>query len=120
MIAAVAELPALGHLPVLEAPRMRADCAAGPRPCPFRSCRHNLTTALGWRPGRPSCVLDVADAGGATLAEIGELFGLSRERIRQIQALAVEHLAEAMRLRGLLSAREAWRVPGAVREALSP
>jgi DNA-directed RNA polymerase sigma subunit (sigma70/sigma32) len=33
-----------------------------------------------------TCVLDVADRGGATLDEAGNFMNLSRERIRQIEA----------------------------------
>jgi Sigma-70, region 4 len=113
--------PARPRLRVLpsEPPRTRGDCIGGPRPCPW-ACRHNLTVERGWRPGRPSCALDVADQGGLTLAQIGELLGVSRERIRQIQKQAVENLAEGLRLAGVLTSREAWRVPAAVRAALSP
>jgi hypothetical protein len=120
MTVAAVDLPKPRRLLVLDQPLTRADCATVPRPCPFRSCRHNLTTERGWRPDRLSCSLDAADTGGLTLDEIGELFGLSRERIRQIQKQAVENLAEAMRQRGLLTSREAWRVPDAVQEAISP
>ncbi len=31
-----------------------------------------------------TCALDVADAGEHTLEEVGELYGITRERIRQI------------------------------------
>ncbi len=37
-----------------------------------------------------SCVLDVADAGGHTLEEVADLFGVSRERIRQIEEGALD------------------------------
>lgn len=110
--------PRLRVLPTLP-PRTRGDCAALARPCPVRACRHNLTRERGWRPGRPSCSLDAADAGGLTLAEIGELFGVTRERVRQIQILAIESLADGLRRMGVLTSRDAARVPGAVREALS-
>jgi DNA-directed RNA polymerase sigma subunit (sigma70/sigma32) len=53
------------------------------------------------------------------LAEIGELFGVTRERVRQIQILAIESLADGLRRMGVLTSRDAARVPGAVREALS-
>jgi Sigma-70, region 4 len=112
--------PAPRRLRVLpaEPPRTRADCLDGPRPCPW-ACRHNLRALKGWRPGRPSCSLDAADEGGMTLGEIGTLFGISRERARQVQVLAIEHLAEGLRLAGVLTSLEARRVPADVREAIS-
>ncbi len=39
-----------------------------------------------------SCSLDVADEGGVTLGRVGRLFGLTRERIRQIEGIAIEKL----------------------------
>lgn len=41
-----------------------------------------------WDPA-PSCSLDLADAGHHTLEEVGDLFNLSRERIRQIERKAL-------------------------------
>jgi hypothetical protein len=39
-----------------------------------------------------SCALDVAAAGEHTLEEVGGLLNLTRERIRQIEATALEKL----------------------------
>lgn len=86
-------------------PRTRADCVNVPRPCPFVACRHHLavdvdahTGALYVR-GDPStmtdtCALDVADRGGATLDEVAESLGVSRERVRQIEFAAEEKLRQ--------------------------
>lgn len=80
-------------------PRTRGDCINGPRPCPWVSCRHHLFWELLQRRlvETPldcvwSCALDVADAGEHTLEEIGELFGLTRERIRQIETMAFDRV----------------------------
>jgi len=41
-----------------------------------------------------SCVLDVADTGEKTLEEVGTILGLTRERVRQIEAIACSKLKE--------------------------
>jgi hypothetical protein len=43
-----------------------------------------------------SCALDVADAGGVKLEDVGALMNLTRERIRQIELRALSKL-EALR-----------------------
>lgn len=86
-------------------PRTRADCADVPRPCPFVGCRFNLYLDLNlvgnirynyncepWEMAH-SCVLDLADEMPRDLKRIGELLGLSRERVRQIEHQAMEHAA---------------------------
>lgn len=80
----------------------RGDCELGgelyQRPCPRTECRYSLTGAPAPRRGRPSgivrdesqsCALDVADEGHSTLIEIGRLMGVSRERIRQLEFVAL-------------------------------
>jgi hypothetical protein len=90
-------------------PRVRSDCEGGginaDRPCPWASCRHHLGFDLsqsgnvrevdGWHSGGPSCSLDVADQGGVTLEEVGELLGLTRERVRQVEVRALLHVRRA-------------------------
>lgn len=94
-------------------PRTRADCVRGVRPCPWASCRHHLL--LDVRTGYGSiktthqtidvnqipetCSLDVAERGGISLTESGRILGLTAERVRQIERIAVGKLAE--RLGGL-------------------
>ncbi len=68
-------------------PATRAGCAALPRPCTCLRCRYHMGYGLA-----ESCVLDVADRGGVTLEEIGDLFGIARERIRQVEAKAFEKI----------------------------
>jgi len=80
-------------------PHARAECATGPRPCMFISCKHHLyldvNPATGsiklnfpdkevWEMGE-TCALDVADRGGITLEEVGAIMNLTRERIRQVE-----------------------------------
>jgi hypothetical protein len=100
-------------------PRSRADCANGPRPCMFISCKHHLY--LDVNPGTGSiklnfpdrevweleetCALDVADRGGITLEEVGTIMNLTRERIRQVETRGL------IKLRTI--AEDEPRVPGA-------
>lgn len=83
-------------------PVTRGDCIDGPRPCPYVSCHHHLYWEVAEKDithGRPaasvfslveSCVLDVADRGAVTLEEVGTLFGICRERVRQIEKIALQ------------------------------
>ncbi len=87
-------------------PRMRADCANVPRPCPYVSCKHHLYIDVSARTGaiklnfpdlevwdmNESCALDVADRGGTTLEDVGAIMNLTRERIRQLEVKALAKL----------------------------
>ncbi len=88
-------------------PKTRGDCAGVARPCPYVACRHNLYldinktgniryTRLGLEPWdvdpEKSCALDIADKGGVTLEEIGEILDVTRERVRQIEAIALRKM----------------------------
>jgi hypothetical protein len=87
-------------------PRSRAECAEGPRPCPFVSCKHHLFIDVSPRTGAiklnfpdievwdlgESCALDVADRGGTTLEDVGAIMNLTRERIRQVEVKALAKL----------------------------
>ncbi len=39
-----------------------------------------------------TCSLDVAQAGGLTLEEVGRIMNLTRERIRQVEAHGIDKL----------------------------
>ena len=91
------------QLPVLDPstmPRVRADCLPGgcnaARPCPWTCCRHNIAAEPGWS-GGDSCVLDVTDRNpaGVTLEQVGDLLGLTRERIRQLEVRVLGRIARA-------------------------
>jgi hypothetical protein len=91
-------------------PRTRAECAEGPRPCPYVACKHHLFIDVSPRTGAiklnfpdlevwemgESCALDVADRGGTTLEDVGAIMNLTRERIRQVEVKALAKL-EAVR-----------------------
>jgi hypothetical protein len=89
-------------------PRTRGDCVDGPRPCPWVSCRHHPffgEVRTKPRPAWPglepdelpeTCTLDVADRGESTLAAIGDLLNLTRERVRQIELEALAKFLKRM------------------------
>jgi len=88
-------------------PRSRADCVDMERPCPYVSCKYHLYIDV--HPVRGSikvnfpdvdvwemtetCALDVADRGGITLEEVGEIMNLTRERVRQVETAGLAKLA---------------------------
>lgn len=90
-------------------PKTRAECATGPRPCLFVSCKHNLYLDVNPETGsvklnfpdkeiwelEETCALDVADRGGITLEEVGAIMNLTRERIRQVETRGLLKLREA-------------------------
>lgn len=90
-------------------PRTRGDCAGGPRPCPWVSCRHHLYLEVNPRNGsikllwphldplemRESCSLDVAERGHHTLEQVGNLMNVTRERMRQLEVKTLVRLQAA-------------------------
>jgi len=101
-------------------PRTRADCVNGPRPCNFVSCKHNLYLDVNPETGsiklnfpdkeiwelEHTCALDVAEKGGITLEEVGEIMNLTRERIRQVETRGLMKLREATEAEPPVSARK--------------
>ena len=95
------------HLSLLSegAPKTRSDCLPGgsnsARPCPYSRCEYHLSLYRKKNAkvhSLASCVLDAADQDGLTLDEVGQLTGLVRERIRQIETTAVKKLADRFHL----------------------
>ena len=104
--------------PDVERPRSRADCLAGgcneERPCPWVSCRYHLFLEVNPETGslklvfpdcepwdlEETCTLDVADRGGVTLEEVGEILNLTRERIRQVEVRGLLRLKRLIPPRG--------------------
>jgi hypothetical protein len=90
-------------------PKTRAECVSTPRPCMFVSCKHNLYLDVNPDTGsiklnfpdkeiwelEYTCALDVAEKGGITLEEVGEIMNLTRERIRQVETRGLMKLREA-------------------------
>jgi len=53
-----------------------------------------------------TCALDVAQRGGLTLEEVGEILNLTRERIRQVEATGLQKLLQESKEDGLKSLLE--------------
>ena len=80
-------------------PRTRMECKEEMRPCPWVACKHHLYLDINPETGsikinfpdlepwelQHTCALDVAERGGITLEEVGEIMNLTRERIRQVE-----------------------------------
>ena len=100
---------------VVDRPDDRSQCATGIRPCPYVSCKHHLYLDVNPDTGSiklnfpdlevwemvDTCALDVADRGGITLEEVGEILNLTRERIRQVEVKGLQKLREAASELGL-------------------
>jgi hypothetical protein len=90
-------------------PRKRGDCTHE-RPCPFMTCFYHVSCEVSRTgkltvlhseedlPGLPyTCTLDAAEKGGLTLEQVAEIWGITRERIRQIEAKAIEKLKQRIK-----------------------
>jgi hypothetical protein len=80
-------------------PTNRSECKEDMRPCPWVACKHHLYLDINPETGsikinfpdlepwelKNTCALDVAEKGGITLEEVGEIMNLTRERIRQVE-----------------------------------
>jgi hypothetical protein len=87
------------------------------RPCPFVACKYHLYIDV--HPVRGSikvnfpdvevwemtdtCALDIADRGGITLEEVGQIMNLTRERVRQLET---QGLAKLENLQGMEKLRD--------------
>ena len=96
-------------------PRSRADCVDMERPCPYVSCKYHLYIDV--HPVRGSikvnfpdldvwemtdtCALDIADRGGITLEEVGQIMNLTRERVRQLETQGLGKLQSVQQVEHL-------------------
>ena len=99
----------------VDRPVDRDQCATGVRPCPYVSCKHHLYLDVNPDTGsiklnfpdlevwemEETCALDVADRGGITLEEVGEILNLTRERIRQVEVKGLQKLRATSQELGL-------------------
>jgi hypothetical protein len=98
-----------------ERPHTRAECRDQARPCPWVACKHHLYLDINPLTGsikinfpelepwelQHTCALDVAEAGALTLEQVGRITNLTRERVRQVEALGLAKLSEQSRRYGL-------------------
>lgn len=89
-------------------PKHRSECVNGPRPCLYVACKHHLYLDVNPTTGsikinfpdqepwelEESCALDVAERGGVTLEEVGDILNLTRERVRQLEVTGLTKLRE--------------------------
>lgn len=102
-------------------PVHRAECRDAKRPCLYVSCRYHLYLDVNpvtgsiklnfpdkevWEVAE-TCALDVAQRGGITLEEVGEIMNLTRERIRQVEVSGLEKLKNGeVKLHTFIDGRE--------------
>ncbi|MCK6551072.1 hypothetical protein L6R52_34875 [Myxococcota bacterium] len=102
-------------------PNRREECRDEKRPCLYVSCRYHLYLDVNPETGsiklnfpdkevwelEETCALDVAERGGITLEEVGEIMNLTRERIRQVEVSGLEKLKDGpARLHTFIDGRE--------------
>ena len=85
-----------------------AQCREDKRPCLYVSCRYHLYLDVNPMTGsikinfpdkevwqlEQTCALDVAERGGITLEEVGDIMNLTRERIRQVEVSGLDKLRQ--------------------------
>jgi len=91
-------------------PKVRADCATFPRPCPFVGCKYHLfldaneAGLIKYNFGEDievlktmadTCALDVAQRGPLHLEAIGQHLNVTRERARQQEEESLRKLRQA-------------------------
>jgi hypothetical protein len=89
-------------------PKHRSECVNGPRPCLFVACKYHLYLDVNPETGsikmnfpdkepwelQETCALDVAERGGVTLEEVGDILNLTRERVRQLEVTGLVKLKD--------------------------
>lgn len=92
----------------LPKPATRGECGelGRSKPCPHAGCRYHLCS--GQTPSgkfelvelddgcSDTCALAIADEGGRTLESVGEVLGLTRQRIFQVEQLALAKVRRAL------------------------
>lgn len=95
--------------PDVDRPRTRGECADGDRPCPWVACKYNLYLDVDPRSGSiklnfphlepweltDTCALDVAETGDHAYEYVGGLLNVTRERVRQVEFIALRRLRKS-------------------------
>lgn len=108
-------------------PRKRGECVHAPRPCPWVGCKYHLFLEVQDLPHmrgpgslkfsfpnqeswelKETCALDVADREGLTLEDVGLLLNITRERVRQIEMVALRKLKTWQNRRELKGGERNW------------
>jgi hypothetical protein len=94
-VSALLSLPMLPMLPMpTTAPRTRAECVDGPRPCPHLGCRYHLAELWGAErlADADTCALDVAERGEHGVGELAGMLGAPDATLSDIEAAAKRKL----------------------------
>lgn len=67
-------------------PRTRAECAAGPRPCPYLRCRYHLAELAP--ASSETCALDVAERGDHGVEELARVLRVSVDTLVALETKA--------------------------------
>lgn len=99
-------------------PASRGECADGPRPCPWVSCRYHLyldITPYGGltlnypsiEPGQMehSCALDIAAQGDHDMISVAQIMGVNDETVRVIERAAKVKMWASKNLRPFRNAQ---------------
>ena len=87
-------------------PMNRSECRSASRPCLFVACKYHLYLDVNPETGsikmnfpeldvwqlEETCALDVAERGGVTLEEVGDILNLTRERVRQVEVTGLSKI----------------------------
>ena len=113
--AALAELYPIEDVASVPRPTTRAECRQHAGPCPWVACKHHLYLDINPLTGsikinfpdlepwelQHTCALDVAEQGALTLEQVGEITNLTRERVRQLEAVGLSKLGMVAKRFGL-------------------
>ena len=113
--AAYAELYPIEDVASVPRPTTREDCRQHTGPCPWVACKHHLYLDINPLTGsikinfpelepwelQHTCALDVAEQGALTLEQVGEITNLTRERVRQVEAVGLAKLGMTAQRCGL-------------------